>query len=125
MFKEFSNFRQKIVPQSARICAIGGVKSQFGQCPNIHGFFLVGASLNPTKYFVFFVALLFFLATLHFAATVSFSGTTSYTIVEGFVIYGILPKNMTSSFVPFGLFVFWPLLCRKMQSAERMHTNSW
>ena len=32
--------------QSARICAIGGVKSQFGQCPNIHGFFLAGASLS-------------------------------------------------------------------------------
>ena len=28
-----------VVPQSARICAIGGVKLQFGQCPNIHGFF--------------------------------------------------------------------------------------
>ena len=27
------------MPQSARICAIGGVKLQFGQCPNIHGFF--------------------------------------------------------------------------------------
>ena len=33
------------MPQNARICALGGVKSQFGQCPNIHGFFLAGASL--------------------------------------------------------------------------------
>ena len=35
------------MPQSARICAIGGVKLQFGQCPNIHGFSLGGASIGP------------------------------------------------------------------------------
>ena len=42
------NFGRKFVPQSARICAIGGVKSQFGQCPNIHGFLLGGASLSSS-----------------------------------------------------------------------------
>ena len=45
-FKNFLIFGKNIVPQSARICAIGGVKSQFGQCPNIHGFFLGVASLS-------------------------------------------------------------------------------
>ena len=44
-FKNFLIFGKKIVPQSARICAIGGVKSQFGQCPNIHGFSWGGAPL--------------------------------------------------------------------------------
>ena len=44
-FKNFLIFGKKIVPQSARICAIGGVKLQFGQCPNIHGFFWVGLPL--------------------------------------------------------------------------------
>ena len=35
------------MPQSARICALGGVKLQFGQCPNIHIFFWGGASQTP------------------------------------------------------------------------------
>ena len=38
-FNNFLIFGKQIVPQSARICALGGVKSQFGQCPNIHVFF--------------------------------------------------------------------------------------
>ena len=33
------------MPQSARICAIGGVKLQFGQCPKIHVFGGVGLPL--------------------------------------------------------------------------------
>ena len=48
-FKNFLIFGKKFVPQSARICAIGGVKSQFGQCPNIHVFFLDGASLSRIR----------------------------------------------------------------------------
>ena len=36
--KNFLIFGKIVVPQSARICAIGGVKLQFGQCPNIHVF---------------------------------------------------------------------------------------
>ena len=34
------------MPQSARICAIGGVKLKFGQCPNIHVFFGWGFPKN-------------------------------------------------------------------------------
>ena len=34
------------MPQSARLSAGGGVQWLFGQCPNEHRFFYVGASLN-------------------------------------------------------------------------------
>ena len=44
--KNFLIFGKIVVPQSARICAIGGVKLQFGQCPNIHVFLGGGAPLK-------------------------------------------------------------------------------
>ena len=35
-------------PKSAQMCATGGVKLLFGQCPNIHGFSWHGAPLNAS-----------------------------------------------------------------------------
>ena len=44
---------RKKIPQSARLCAAGGVcvQSLFGQCPNRHRVKLFGASLKKTQNF--------------------------------------------------------------------------